>query len=1187
MSFVHLHVHTQYSLLDGANKIGPLIEHAKTTGMPAIAMTDHGNMFGAVEFFQKARQNGIKPIIGCEAYLAPGKRTDRTQISKADDFEASGNFHLILLAQNRIGYRNLCRLLTAAYKEGLYYKPRIDKEILAENSDGLIVLSGCLSGEIARALKADRMDRAREAAQWYAKIFPGRFYLELQDNGLHGPLNAALSDLGRSTGIPLVATNDCHYLHRDDAKAHEVLLCIQTGKTLADETRWRFDTDELYVKTPDEMSAAFGADSEAIHNTVEIANRVDFEFEFGKFHFPIFQLNASQAANELKAEIAADGAQAASITQADGSVLSDRELEERLYAEVRAGLARRLEDLHARRGDFDEAPYFERLDREMPVIREMGFSGYLLIVADFINYARDLGIPVGPGRGSVVGSLVSYALRITEVDPIEHKLLFERWLNPGRHSMPDIDVDFCFERRDEVLTYVRKKYGDDRVAQIITFGTIKGKQAIRDVGRVLGLSFGETDQIVKLYPAPKQGRDFPLKDALEMEPRLKEAQAKYPDLFNYAFKLEGLLRHASRHAAGVVIADVPLADIVPLYVDKERNEDAVSITQYSMKGVEEIGLIKFDFLALKNLTLIRDTLDLIKASGAIPPDLNQLRLDDVDSYRLLTRGDTVGVFQMEGSGMRRFISDLKPTCFDDIIAAGSLFRPGPLDAVQDGKTMVQHYVDRKHGKEPVEYDHPLLESVLRDTYGVIVYQEQVMGAAQALAGYTLQEADLLRAAMGKKNKAVMEKERVHFLDGAKKNGLTPDLATTIFEKIETFASYGFNRSHAAAYALTSYTTAYLKAHYPREFMAALMSLDMDDTSKSYKNIAALREMRIAILPPDVNHSRVKFAVAGEAIRFGLGAIRGVGAKTAQEIIAVRERSGGFNNLADFCMRVGTTLVNRRVLEALIRSGAFDFSGVSRAVMVAQIDDALKITQRAENDSASPQSGLFGKSHDNHSLPPRDAVEEWAQKEMLKYEKETLGFYITAHPLDKFDRELRRIGNLTTADLASAPDGSQVRLAGVIQAIKLKNNKSGKRYATFSLEDRDGAVECIVWPEAYQKYESVITGEEPVAAKGKLDVDDERAQIIVDELRPLGTALTDSVREVRIRAPRNRLANGDMDRLKDLLRRHTGASVTYLHLGMDDGNEAIFLLGDSYRVSPSEAFVAEIEQLLAPNSVQLR
>ncbi len=1157
MSFVHLHVHTQYSLLDGANKIGPLIEHAKKSGMPAIAMTDHGNMFGAVEFFSKAKAAGIKPIIGCEAYLAPGKRSDRIQ-SKGDDYEAGGNFHLILLAQNRTGYRNLCRLLTAAYKEGLYYKPRIDKEILAENSEGLIVLSGCLSGEIARALKADRMDRAREAAAWYARTFPGRFYLELQDNCLHGPLNDRLMDIGRTEGLPVVATNDCHYLHRDDAKAHEVLLCIQTGKTMADESRWRFDTDELYVKTPKEMAAAFGADSEPVRNSVDIANRIDFEFEFGKFHFPIFR------PDETAAELA------------------DEKLEELLDRNVRDGLAERLAEMHARRGDFDETPYFDRLDREMPVIREMGFSGYMLIVADFINYARSIGIPVGPGRGSVVGSLVSYALRITEVDPIEHKLLFERWLNPGRRSMPDIDVDFCFERRDEVLTYVRRKYGDERVAQIITFGTIKGKQAIRDVGRVLGLSFAETDRIVKLYPAPKQGRDFPLKDALEMEPRLEEERKKNPELFDYAFKLEGLLRHASRHAAGVVISDLPLSDMVPLYVDKERSEEAMSITQYSMKGVEEIGLIKFDFLALKNLTLITNTIDLITASGQTAPDLPRLRLDDPESYRLLARGDTVGVFQMEGSGMRRFLTELKPNCFEDVIAAISLFRPGTLDA-----GMVEPFIHRKHGKEPVEYDHPLLEPVLCDTYGIIIYQEQVMRAAQALAGYTLEEADILRAAMGKKQLAVMERERERFISGAVKNGVNKGLAESIFEKIQTFASYGFNRSHAAAYALTTYTTAYLKAHYPREFMAALMSLDMDDTGKSYKNIAALREMRIAILPPDVNQSRVKFTVSGEAIRFGMGAIRGVGQKTGEEIIAIRERGGEFKNLADFCMRVGTQIVNRRVLEALIKCGAFGFTAMPRADLLALIEDALKITQRAESDAARNQIGLFGKSGDTPILALREPVAELPQKEILKFEKETLGFYITAHPLDKYDRELRRIGKLTTADLPAAPDGSQVRIAGVVQATKLKNNKSGKRYATFSLEDREGAVECIVWPEAYQKFEGVIMGDEPVVVRGKLDVDDERAQIIVDDLRPIATALTEAVREVRIRAPRTQLANGDMDRLKDLLRRHTGASLTYLHLGFDDGREAVFLLGDGFRVAPTENFVSELESLLAPNAVSLR
>src|SRR5208282_3624406 len=573
-----------------------------------------------------------------------------------------------------------------------------------------------------------------------------------------------------------------------------------------------------------------------------------------------------------------------------------------------------------------------------------------------------------------------------------------------------------------------------------------------------------------------------------------------PDLFNYAFKLEGLLRHASRHAAGAVTSDQPLTDLVPLYVDKERDQAALAITQYSMKGVEEIGLVKFDFLALKNLTLITDTLALIKAGGKVPPDLNRLRLDDADTYKMLSRGDTVGVFQLESSGMRRFITELKPSCFDDVIAAGSLFRPGPLDAIQDGKTMVQHYVDRKHGKEPVEYDHPLLEPVLRDTYGVIVYQEQVMRAAQALAGYSLEQADILRAAMGKKNKAVMEKERVRFIDGAKSNGVNAALATSIFEKIETFASYGFNRSHAAAYALTTYTTGYLKAHYPHEF------------------IAALREMKIAILPPDVNQSRVKFTVTDGAIRFGLAAIRGVGAKPGEAVVAEREANGPFESMADFCMRVGTQLISRRVLDALIKCGAFDSVSAVRAALMAEAEQAIKLAQKAQSDAEKNQIGLFGGAVKVPKPAAREPIPEWDAREKLKFEKEALGFYITAHPLDKYERDLARISKVTTADLSAAPDGSPVQIAGVIHAVKLKNNKSGKRYATFSLEDRDGVVEAIAWSETYQKFEAIIMGDEPVVARGKLDVDDERAQIILESLVPLDSALVDSIREVRISAP---------------------------------------------------------------------
>jgi len=1164
VSFAHLHVHTQYSLLDGANKLGPLIEHAKASAMEALAITDHGNMFGAVEFYQKAVAAGIKPIIGCEAYLTGGKRTDRSQPPRGDDFDGGGNYHLILLVQNREGYRNLCKLLTAAYQEGLYYKPRIDREILEQHNAGLIVLSGCLSGEIARALRAGKMDKARECAEWYARVFKDRYYLELQDNKLHAPFNDALREIGKTVGLPLVATNDCHYLHRDDAKAHEVLLCIQTGKTMADESRWRFDTDELYVKTPAEMAQAFGAESEEYRNTMEIARRVDFEFEFGKFHFPVY--STDEPGDGKPMDFAA-------------------EMERR----ARAGLEKRLGEIRARvGGDLDAAPYYQRLDQELPVIRGMGFAGYLLIVQDFISYARRQGIPTGPGRGSVVGSLVSYALEITEVDPVEHKLLFERWLNPGRKSMPDIDSDFCFERRDEVVDYVRAKYGADRVANIITFGTLKGKQAIRDVGRALGLSFGETDKIVKLYPAPKQGRDFPLKEALEMEPRLKDERKAHPELFDYAFKLEGLLRHTSKHAAGVVISDVALHEVAPLYADKETTEGGIAITQYSMKSVDEVGLIKFDFLALKTLTQIKDTLDLIRATGNEPPDLNTLALNDPDTYRLLARGDTVGVFQMESSGMRRFLSDLKPTCFEDVISAVSLFRPGPLDAIQDGKTMVQHFVDRKHGREKVEYDHPLLEPVLKDTYGVIVYQEHVMRAAQALAGYTLQQADILRAAMGKKNKAAMAKEREGFIAGALKSGLARDLATAIFSKIETFAAYGFPRAHGAAYALTGYRTAYLRAHYPREFMAALMSLDMDDVAKTYKNIASLREMRIAILPPDLNHSRVKFAVVEGAIRFGLAAIRGVGSKAAEAIIAEREANGPFAGMADFCMRAGAQIINRRVLEALIKCGAFDFSGAARAALMAAAEEAIKLAQKAHSDAERNQMGLFGAAGASPpSLAPREAVPEWELKEKLKYEKEALGFYITAHPLDKYARELAGGGKVTTADLPNIPDGSRINIAGVVQSLKLKNNKSGKRYATFSLEDRAGILEAIAWPETYTKYEALIAGDDPVLVRGKLDVDEDRSQIIIDEIRLLSAALVDSVREVRIRAQKSRLENGGLDALQAALKRHHGKSVTYLHLGLEDGREAVLLLGDDFRVSPTDSFVTEMEQLLTPGAIQLR
>ena len=827
MSFVHLHVHTQYSLLDGANKVDRLIKRVSQTGMPAVAMTDHGNMFGAVDFYKKAAAAGVKPILGCEAYVAPRSRKDKG-VSRVDDFEAGGNHHLVLLAMNEQGYKNLCRLVTLSYKEGFYYKPRIDKELLTEFNGGLIALSGCLASEVNQAIAKGSIDKARDVMNEYRALFDGRYYVEIQDNHLpeQERANVELIRLANELSLPLVATNDCHYLAPEDAEAHEVLLCIQTGKTFSDEKRWRFGTDQLYVKSPEEMAAAFPEHPECIDNTLDLASRCDLELSFGKYQFPVFATPKKESLEEYLDRAAEEG------------------LENR-FAILREQAEWKTEN---------ETTYSERLQRELTTIKKMGFAGYFLIVADFTNYAKGEGIPVGPGRGSAAGSLVAWVLGITDIDPIPYNLLFERFLNPERKSMPDIDMDFCFERRDEVIRYVRDKYGEDRVAQIITFGTLKGKQALKDVGRVLDFPYAETDKLAKLYPAAKQGKDFPLAKAIEIEPRLKEIQDKGENerrLFDHAIRLEGLLRHASKHAAGIVIAERPLVESLPLFVDK----DGAVMTQFTYADVEAIGLIKFDFLGLKTLTMIHGIVQRIQESRGELIDVNRLSLDDKSTYRLVSKADTVGVFQLESGGMRAILTQLKPTTFEDLIAVLALFRPGPLDS-----GMVEQFIKRKHGKEPIRYLHPALEPILKETYGVIVYQEQVMQIAQALAGYTLGDADMLRRAMGKKKAEEMERERERFTRQSTERGLTDRRAGEIFDQMETFAAYGFNKSHSAAYALVSYQTAFLKAHYPEEFMAGLMTLEMGDTDKTYKNIAECRERGINILPPDVNESRADFTV---------------------------------------------------------------------------------------------------------------------------------------------------------------------------------------------------------------------------------------------------------------------------------------------------------------------------------------
>ncbi|MHB8766282.1 MAG: DNA polymerase III subunit alpha, partial [Deferrisomatales bacterium] len=891
--FVHLHVHTEYSLLDGAIRLDDLVKRAKEHRLPALAITDHGGMHGTVEFYKAARKAGLKPVLGCEAYVAPGSRFDRRPSA-----EGETNYHLVLLARNLEGYRNLCRLVTAGYTEGFYYKPRIDKALLRQLSSGLIGLSACVKGEVARAVLKGDLDRARAAAEEYQAIFgEGNYYLEVMENGLEeqARVNRGLQEISRLTGIPLVATNDCHYVARDDARSHEVLVCIQTGKTLDDEKRMKMSSDAFYLKSPEEMAADFAWCPEAVEATVEIAERCNVELDLKTPHFPEYQAQ-------------------------DGESLADC-----LDRLARQGLEARLA---ARTYDAPETAervrrqYRERLEIELQVIRDMRFPGYFLIVQDFINWSKENGVPVGPGRGSAAGSLVAYALKITNIDPIPYDLLFERFLNPERVSLPDIDVDFCFENRDKAIAYVTQRYGDDKVAQITTFGKMLARAVIRDVGRVMGLPYGDVDRIAKLVPT-RLG--ITLKEALAEEPRLPEAMAQDPrvrELVEHALRLEGLNRHASTHAAGIVIANRPLVDYLPLY----KGQNGETVTQFAMKSVEAIGLIKFDFLGLKTLTVIMGAVRLVNERLPLGErlDIDAVPLDDPAVYGLLARGEAIGVFQLESEGMRELMKSLKPSTFEDVIALVALYRPGPL-----GSGMVEDFIRRKHGLIPIEYDLPELEPILKDTYGVIVYQEQVMKIAQVLADYSLGEADLLRRAMGKKIAEEMDQQKSRFLEGASRKRLDPAKAEKIFDLMAKFAEYGFNKSHSAAYALITYQTAYLKAHHPVEFMSALLTADRSNSDKVRKDIEECRRMELEVLPPDVNESDLYFGAVGDAragarraIRFGLAAVKNVGEAALESVLAARRDGGPFKGLLDFCQRVDLGKVNRKVAESLIHCGAF-------------------------------------------------------------------------------------------------------------------------------------------------------------------------------------------------------------------------------------------------------------------------
>ena len=1137
--FVHLHVHTQYSLLDGAIRIEPLLKRVADFDMDAVAITDHGTMFGALTFYEKAKKAGIKPVIGCECYLAPRRHIDKTPLDKG------GLSHLILLAENMEGYRNLCKLATIAQLHGFYYKPRIDKDLLKQHCKGLIGLTACLHGEIPRLIQQGRLDLADEAARAYLGIFgEGNFFLEVQNNGIEiqESVNRALLDMSQRLSIPLVASNDCHYLVKEDVHAHDVLLCVQTGKTVHDTDRLQFRTDQLYLKTKAEMYAAFKDYPGALENSVNIAERCHLEFDFKSYHFPKFDVSPDHTADEI------------------------------FEQQVRDGFKSILKGIKTKHPDTDEKIYIRRIENEIDIIKTMGFSGYFLIVADFIQYAKKNHIPVGPGRGSAAGSLVAYSLGITDLDPIEHGLIFERFLNPARKSMPDIDVDFCINGREDVFKYVVEKYGGgDYVAQIITFGKLKTRAVIRDVGRALDIPLHEVDAIAKMVPDVLNIR---LDDALKQEPRLKELARQKPeidDLIRICRVLEGLPRHASTHAAGVVIADKPLVEYMPLYKGKKGEV----VTQFDMKCVEKIGLVKFDFLGLRNLTVIENTLSLIAAQGVAPPDLSNLDFKDAATYHLLASGETTGVFQLESSGMKDLMVRLKPESFDEIIALVALYRPGPLES-----GMVDDFVDRKHGKKAVEYLVPQLEPILKETFGVIVYQEQVMKIASDLANYSMAEADDLRKAMGKKIPKIMAMHRERFMQGAAKNHIPSEKAGKIFSLMEKFGGYGFNKSHSAAYALIAYQTAFLKAHFSVEFMASLLTSEMHSTDGVVKYISECRSHDIDVLPPDINESEKVFTVAGSKIRFGLAAVKNVGEGAIESIIEGRS-NGKFSSLFDFCEQVDLKKVNKRVIESLIKCGAFDATGNYRSQMLASLEDCIDYGQRVQKERTDPQMGLFNLTEEQKAinLPSMPEMDEWDEKELLSLEKESLGFYITGHPLGRYEDLLDKFTNTNSATIKERNDGETVTIGGMIRSIKTIKTKKGELMAFVTLEDLQGAVEITVFSSLYANVYDLLTDDNTLLVRGFLQKDENSVKLLADSIIAIDKAEETWTTSIHFNLDVTRTEKTLLEKLNAVLKRHPGPCPAFIHLRNPEKTDTIIALPDSIKVKAGAALIKEVDRLV--------
>lgn len=1154
--FVHLHNHTEYSLLDGACRLPTLIGKAQEYKMPALAITDHGNLFGAIEFYRQAEKAGIKPIIGCEMYVAPKGRFE-----KASHGIREAAFHLTLLAKDEGGYKNLIKLSTAGYLEGFYYRPRVDKELLSVCSSGIIALSGCLKGEIPHLIRNDLLPQARQVAGRFQDIFgKENFFLELSNQGVEGQEKVIKEtiNMGRDLSLPLVATNDCHYLNKEDSQAQDVLLCIQTGKTVDDPDRMRFSTDEFYFKSPEEMRTLFADVPEAISHTVEIAGRCNLKLTFGQSHFPRFKVPPHLHPLPQGGE-----------GRVRGNSGRDN-LNSYLEKLCREGLKRR----YSRSTQEIEG----RLRHELEIIKETGYASYFLIVWDFIRYAKERGIPVGPGRGSAGGSLVAYLLGITEIDPLKYDLLFERFLNPERIKPPDIDIDFCYERRQEVIDYVVKKYGKDKVAQIITFGTMAAKGVIRDVGRALNMPYGEVDRIAKLIPAEL---NITLNQALEREPELKdlaESDDRVGQLMRVALSLEGITRHASTHAAGVVISEEPLTNFVPLF--KGGNGEVT--TQYDMDSAADIGLLKVDFLGLRTLTVIHDTVNIVKHTRGEEIDIEKIPLDDEKTFELLKEARTWGVFQLESPGMRDLLRKISPEKFEDIIAIVGLHRPGPL-----GSGMVSDFIKGKQGLTSPKYDHPDLEPILKDTYGVILYQEQIMRMVNKLAGFSLGQADILQRAISKKIPEIMDQQRDAFLEGAVKNGVSKRVAKKIFDLVSHFAGYGFNKSHTTAYALIAYHTAYLKANYPVEFMAALLTSEMGNTDKIVIYINECREMGIRMLPPDVNESYAKFTVVGKDIRFGLAAVKNVGEGAIQSVIEQRERKGKFKTLYRFCEEVDLRLVNKRVVESLIKCGAFNSFGLHRSQLMAIVDKAVAAAQDVQKAREKGQKTFFedfeaekGFRTDFQNIPP---LPEWPESKLLAFEKETLGFYVTGHPLAEYEGLIGTYATATTAELSDFNDGEEISLGGIISGARQTVTRKGDRMAFFNLEDLQGMVRVIVFPGTFEKFSSLVRPDSLVFVRGRLDLREDRPKLAASEIIPLPEVEERLAKAVHIKLMVKGLEKQTLSDLKDALLAHPGDCSVYLHLiGPDE--EVTALANGEIRVRPNREMASRVKELLGEESV---